>query len=104
VAHPKSDGTSVQEGTVAHGARPQVSIRHEASQIKPSGIARDFVLLLDAVAVLLLVLAWTPRGVLQRSFATPRVTRFRPTLAAAGISLLSASLILFMLNLSGPVP
>jgi hypothetical protein len=100
----KSDGTSAQAGIVAHGTRPHASIQNEASQVKPNGIARDFVLVLDAVAVVLLLLAWTPLGVLQRRFATPRATRFRPTLAAAGISLLSASLILFMLNLSGPVP
>jgi hypothetical protein len=86
-----------------HQARPSVSIQSEASAVKPNAIARDFVLVLDAVAVLLLVLAWTAQGVLQRRFAT-RATRFRPTMAAAGISLLSASLILFMLNLSGPVP
>ncbi len=101
--HPKSDGTSAPAPIVAHRATPHASNRDEASQVKPNGIARDFVLVLDAVAVLLLLLALTPRGVLQRRL-TPRSTRFRPTLAAAGISLLSASLILFMLNLSGPVP
>jgi hypothetical protein len=67
-------------------------------------VARDLVVVLDAVAVLLLVLALIPATVLQRRFVVNRAVRLRPSIAAAGISLLSASLILFILNLSGPVP
>jgi hypothetical protein len=62
------------------------------------------VVLIDVVAVLLLALAVMPAAVLRRPFVVRRAVRLRPSIAAAGISLLSASLILFMLNLSGPVP
>ena len=88
---------------------PHPSLRHVVSPAAHSTVARDLVLVLDAAAVLLLVLALVPESVLQRPSvqrrsAANRAVRLRPSIAAAGISLLSASLILFMLNLSGPVP
>ena len=67
-------------------------------------LARDFVVALDVLAVLLLALAFIPAAVLRRPLAHRQAVRLRPSIAAAGISLLSASLILFMLNMSGPVP
>jgi hypothetical protein len=87
---------------VSHLAPPHTS--DNGSRARPNTVARNLVVVLDAVAILLLAIAWIPRGVLHRRAFTHRTLRFRPTLAAAGISLFSASLILFMLNLSGPVP
>jgi hypothetical protein len=69
-----------------------------------NSVARDLVVLIDIVAVLLLTLALIPAAVLRSPLVVRRAVRLRPSIAAAGISLLSASLILFMLNLSGPVP
>jgi hypothetical protein len=54
---------------------------------------------LAAVAV-----ALVSRGLFHGRALVYRTVRVRPSLVAAGISLLSASFILFMLNLSGPVP
>jgi hypothetical protein len=68
-----------------------------------SAVSREFVIVLGLVAVLLLALALIPEDVLRRRFVVARAARFRPSIAATGISLLSASLILFILNLSGAV-
>ena len=104
VQQPATVGSPSPSVVVSRTTQPHSSSQHKASQAGTSTMARDFVVILDAVAVLLLATALIPRAVLQRRVFVNRAARLRPSLAAAGISLLSASLILFILNLSGPVP
>jgi hypothetical protein len=99
----QAPAASTPAGYASNATRSQRS-RSADSRPARTNVPRDFVVVLDAVAVLLLLLALIPEAVLQRRFVAARAVRFRPSIAATGISLLSASLILFMLNLSGPVP
>jgi hypothetical protein len=75
-----------------------------ASQPEANALARELVVILDAVAVLLLAAALIPRVLVHWGVFVTRGVRLRPSLAAAGISLLSVSLLLIILNLSGQVP
>lgn len=104
VEQPATVGSPAPSIVVSQATHPQSSSQPKASQAGTSTTARDFVVILDAVAALLLATALIPRAVLQRRVVGNRTARLRPSLAAAGISLFSASLILFILNLSGPVP
>lgn len=86
-SHTKSSATASVQGTGRNSA-----------------LVRDFVVVLDAAALLLLVAALIPLAFFHRRGLGHQAVRLRASLAATGISLLSASLILFMLNLSGPIP
>jgi hypothetical protein len=87
---------------------PSAPAQNTANQVStPSSgrsIARIYIVALDCIAVLLLGLAALPAGFVRERLGSTGALRFRPSVAAAGFSLLSVSLVLFMFGLAGPVP
>ena len=61
-------------------------------------------MILDGIAILLLLLAAMPEGFIRNRLGSNGAVRFRPSVAAAGLSLLSVSFILVLLGLAAPLP